>query len=286
MLNFYPDTNGRNKFIRELLKKFPFIKREEIGRSMKGRSICAYSLGNKCNRIIMVGGVHGSEYLTINLLLRFLWDLCLSYKSGDTVAGIKMKRFLNRRGVTIVPVLNPDGTEISINGKSCKNCHNPIYWQANACGVDINHNFPANWDIIHEREIKAGITAPACTRYGGKSPANQRETIAIMNYCIKNNFERCYAFHSQGREIYYEFGENTPKESLAMARLLSKTSGYTISAPSEIADGAGLKDWFIERFRKPGFTFEIGKGKNPLPLEDFPDEYSRLLKTLCMCVII
>lgn len=286
MLNFYPDTNGRNRFLRELERNFPFLQKEKIGNSMTGNPVYSYTLGNKCNRILMVGGVHGSEYLTINLLLSFLWDLCLSYKWGAAVSGLKMKRFLQARGISVVPVLNPDGTEISINGKNSPICQDHTHWQANACGVDINHNFPANWDIIHQREIKAGITGPACTRYGGKTPANQSETIAIMNYCIKNDFERCYAFHSQGREIYYEFGCNTPKESPAMARSLSKTCGYTISAPPEIADGAGLKDWFIERFRKPAFTFEIGKGRNPLPLKDFPEEYTRLLKTLCLCVII
>ncbi len=278
MFNVFPTENARQKFSEKLQGTFPFLKREVMGTTAKNRPIDCYTLGNPRSRIIMVGGVHGSEYLTINLLLQFLYDLCLSYSLSTCVAGMKMKRFLHRRGVSIVPVLNPDGTEISLR-KSIK-------WQANACGVDINHNFPAKWEIIHKRERAMGITAPCSTRYGGKTPANQRETIAIMNYCIKNNFQRCYAFHSQGRELYYSFGEHTPKESPTMARLLSKTSGYTISAPTEIADGAGLKDWFIEKFQKPAFTFEIGKGENPLPLTDFKREYGILQKTLCMCLII
>jgi len=43
-----------------------------------------------------------------------------------------------------------------------------------------------------------------------------------------------------------------------------------------LAVGGGFKDWFIEEFKKPGFTIEIGKGKNPLPIENFDDIYFKL----------
>ncbi|MGN1132415.1 MAG: gamma-D-glutamyl-meso-diaminopimelate peptidase, partial [Ruminococcus sp.] len=65
-----------------------------------------------------------------------------------------------------------------------------------------------------------------------------------------------------------------------------KTSGYTLSAPPDIADGGGLKDWFIQRFHRPGFTFEIGMGINPLPLSDLEVEYKILQKALCLAVIV
>ena len=36
---------------------------------------------------------------------------------------------------------------------------------------------------------------------------------------------------------------------------------------------AGYKDWFIQRYRKPGFTIEVGNGISPLPLDDFDGMY-------------
>jgi g-D-glutamyl-meso-diaminopimelate peptidase len=36
--------------------------------------------------------------------------------------------------------------------------------------------------------------------------------------------------------------------------------------PEAQAASGGYKDWFIERFRKPGFTIECGQGENPLPI--------------------
>lgn len=36
----------------------------------------------------------------------------------------------------------------------------------------------------------------------------------------------------------------------------------------------GYKDWFLQDFRRPGFTIEAGSGENPLPLSQFPDIWS------------
>ena len=42
---------------------------------------------------------------------------------------------------------------------------------------------------------------------------------------------------------------------------------------------------FIEKFNKPAFTIEIGKGKNPLPINDFPSIYKKLEKMLVFSII-
>ncbi|SIF32539.1 Gamma-D-glutamyl-L-diamino acid endopeptidase 1 [Mycobacteroides abscessus subsp. abscessus] len=40
---------------------------------------------------------------------------------------------------------------------------------------------------------------------------------------------------------------------------------------------AGYKDWFIKEFQRPGFTIELGKGINPLPLSQFDEIYEETL---------
>ena len=37
------------------------------------------------------------------------------------------------------------------------------------------------------------------------------------------------------------------------------------------------KDWFIQEFRKPGFTIELGLGVNPLPISQFDEIYRESL---------
>ena len=58
-----------------------------------------------------------------------------------------------------------------------------------------------------------------------------------------------------------------------MGREFARLSGYTLADTPYNSAFAGYKDWFIQRFRRPGYTIEAGKGENPLPLTDFPQIY-------------
>ncbi len=91
--------------------------------------------------------------------------------------------------------------------------------------------------------------------------------------CRQRNPSRVLALHSQGREIYWDFGQHTPRESLPLAQKMSVVSGYRVASPEPMATGGGFKDWFISRFHRCGFTVEMGLGQNPLPLRDFEAEY-------------
>ena len=48
---------------------------------------------------------------------------------------------------------------------------------------------------------------------------------------------------------------------------------FLVAHPEDIAVGGGFKDWFIEKFHRPAFTLEIGKGVNPLSPDVFDTEY-------------
>jgi g-D-glutamyl-meso-diaminopimelate peptidase len=65
-----------------------------------------------------------------------------------------------------------------------------------------------------------------------------------------------------------------------MAETLAKSCGYKVSKPEAIASYGGFKDWFIEVYGRPGFTVEIGKGKNPLPVGDFESNYLKCRKLM------
>ncbi len=198
-----------------------------------------------------------------------------------------------RAGMTIVPMVNPDGVEISVNGVQTAGLRSEFVsecliksglphkkWQANARGIDINHNFDAGFKKVKENERRIGIVAPSPTRYGGEYPESERESAALCELCRQNNYKIACALHTQGREIYYDYGENTPSNSLDIAKELSRLSGYEVSHPQGVAVGGGFKDWFIENFRRPAFTLEIGKGANPLPPSAFDSEYPVVSKML------
>lgn len=290
-----PTDNFRQETMNNLCRRFSFLKKEIYGASLCGRPLEAYFIGNPQNLSLLCAGVHGCEYLTVLTLMNFTKDLCRTVESGGTAGGFYMGRFLSRRGVCIIPCVNPDGNEIAV----CKNADigkyrqlvdsitdKPQLWKANAAGVDLNHNFNAGWKELKQLEIASGITSPASTRYGGESPESEPESRCLANFCRSISLGKAFAFHSQGREIYCDFGDSTPKRSFEIAEILANSSGYTVSRPDAIATGGGFKDWIIEELKKPAMTIEIGLGENPLPLCDFEPEYNRIFEMLCFCCVL
>lgn len=293
--NKIPTENIRKKIIDEICHKFPFVHNQIIGNSVCGRAINALSIGNDKTGVLWVSAHHGLEWLTTLLVLRFLNDICEKINNNENICGINIKKSFNRRGLVIVPCLNPDGIEIAVNGFDSALKSSPILalmdetlskvWQSNAHGVDLNHNYDAGWNELHNLETIHGINGPSHTRYGGKFPESEPETRSLTMFCQKNNFEYAIAFHSQGEEIYWNYGNNTPKISERFAKIFALMSGYIVSRPEGLAVGGGFKDWFIEKFRKPAYTIEIGKGKNPLPVESFENIYAKIKNALYMSAL-
>ena len=87
----------------------------------------------------------------------------------------------------------------------------------------------------------------------------------------RENFDRVVALHTQGHEFYWGYNGHEPQLSAIMAReFMMKTSYASIQY---VDSHAGFKDWFIQEYKRPGFTLELGKGVNPLPLSQFKTIY-------------
>lgn len=279
-----------------LQKKYDFLKSETIGKSLCKREIIGLKIGNTENMVLFACAFHGMEWLTSLILLRFFDVLCGYIHGREKLFGIDLGERIKKRGIYVVPCVNPDGVEISLKGAGAsykfkdiidKACgENTFDWQANARGVDINHNFDADWIKLHQLERLSGICGPSKTRYGGKYPESEPETRAITQICRKIKFDYAVAFHSQGEEIYWKYGESIPENSEKLADIFALTSSYILSEPEGLACGGGFKDWFITEFNKPAFTVEIGKGKNPLSLWDLNTIYGKVEKMLFTMVLI
>lgn len=289
------DRQTRDSIISGLLLDYPFLSKTMIGESRCGRPIEMLTVGAYRPQVLLCGGFHGMEWLTSTLLLRFLRDVCAEIADGGTMYGISPRAILNQRGLAVIPCVNPDGVEIQLHGSECayeysdtvESCGGDTsHWQANAAGVDINHNFDAGWQALHNLEQSSGITAPSPTRYGGEYPESEPESRCLASYCRAADISHALAFHSQGEEIYYSFGEHTSIRAREMGERLSLASGYALSEPSGLAVGGGFKDWFIEKLRRPAFTVEVGKGENPLPPSMLDDIYNRLREMMVISLTL
>lgn len=272
------DSQRVTREAQQLASRYEICRLSEIGKSWCGRSISMLQIGKGSRPVLYAGAFHGMEWITAPLLLHFCRRLCQAWESGLTVYRLPIRPLLEEITLFCIPMVNPDGVEICLHGPASageyaaaiKKSGQQARWQANARGVDINHNFDAGWKKLRQLEIESGITGPGPTRYGGDFPGSERETTALISLCRQVPFSLVMAFHSQGEEIYWQYGEHTPAISHTLANTFSMVSGYRVAHPDPIASMGGFKDWFIETFHHPGFTIEVGKGRNPLPFGQLP----------------
>lgn len=290
-----PDYAALCRELAFLKKRYPFIKCGSIGKSVLGKELFTLEFGSSDNKVLYAAAFHGMEWITTLLLLNFARDLCYAMENHTSIAGIPVYRSLLTHGICLIPCVNPDGVDIMLHGPEAAGCYAPLVqeasggytgaWQANARGVDLNHNFNAGWCALKRLENAAGITEPAPTRYGGAAPESEPESFAIASFCRRVCFRHATAFHSQGEEIYYDYGVHTPKASRAMAEKMAELSGYRVSRPEGLASMGGFKDWFIDCLHRPAFTVEVGMGQNPLPAADIESIYPRLQAMLMSMIL-
>ncbi len=286
----------RNKIIEKLCEKYGFIRKSIIGKSCAGNDIKALKIGRAKEYCLMAAAFHGSERITSNILLMFIENLCKAIATDGYISGLKARRALVGRGIIFVPCVNPDGCDISLLGAKvlgtkavhiARLCNNDFtHWNANLRGVDINHNFNADWYELRAKEKDAGIYCPGPTRFGGYRPESEPETVALTSLCRKCEIRHVVALHSQGEVIYWNYGEKTIPRSRRMAEIMATSSGYALDVPTSLASGGGFKDWFISEFSRPGFTVELGKGKNPLPIEETEKIYKQVEEMLMLTCIM
>ena len=290
------DYNLLIKNINLLCQRYPFLRKKSIGKSVMGRDIISLTLGQTDSYCLFCAATHGSEHITSNVIMMWLEDLCSAIAERKVFCGLKMAETISERGIIVVPSVNPDGCEISINGKNAcgeyikeinRMCKGDFSrFNANIRGVDINHNFDAGWEELKKKEEGMGIHFPSASRFGGYKKMSEPETLALVNLCSSENIRHAVSLHSQGRVIYWNYGNNKPKHSRQMAEIMAKTSGYALDVAFGIADGGGFKDWFIKEFNRPAFTVELGCGENPLPIETAKDIYEEVKKMFAITAVL
>lgn len=261
-----------------LAKKYS-LEIKSIGASLLGRQLWTVRLGQGTKSIYLSGAYHGNEWLTAAVLLHFINAYLEALEKGALFWGVNLAQLSTQVSLWITPMVNPDGVTLvreGLNGIPNQyrstlwrwnyGNNNFRYWKANIRGVDLNRQFQADW---HKAYLN-GPKLPAPKYFAGESPESEPESRAVAQFTRKLLPEMVIAYHSQGEVIYWNYKKKAPPTARRIARELSRLSGYTLigSNPQEAGSG-GFKDWFIDHYQRPGFTIEIGRGINPLPLQQF-----------------
>ncbi len=292
--------------LQQLQAQYPLVHTEPIGVSVTGRKIWSVRIGDGPRRVHYNAACHANEWITTPLLMTFLEDYAQSINENALLNERSGPELRQLTTLFAVPMANPDGVELVQHGAASfpsmgeqllawnGGCDAFSQWKSNIRGVDLNDQYPAGWEVERQRRAAgsdeagaAGLLlplAPASTPgprdYGGHAPLTEPESVALAAYTWLHRFDLVMSLHSQGREIYWNYRDYEPPEALELAERLAAQSGYRAVKLSD--SDAGYKDWFIQEFRRPGFTVEIGYGVNPLPIEQFQALYQEVLPILEM----
>ena len=283
-----PITSERNtQLIQALARQYPIISVRRFGTTAFGRPLWAMTIGSGDRKVIYSAAHHANEWITAYVLLKFAEELAAAITSGGSVYGVPAST-LAKTEITIVPLVDPDGVDLvtgaiapgsveyelaRILGDNYPDIPFPNGWKANLMGVDLNLQYPAGWLRAREIKFSQGFTRPGPRDYVGRAPLNQLESRALAELTEEIDPALVLAYHTQGKVIYWQFQDIEVPGAEALARDFARTSGYALEEVPEMSANAGYKDWFIQYFRRPGFTIEVGAGESPLPLTQFEEIY-------------
>jgi predicted deacylase len=197
-----------------------------IGYSVQGRPISAIRFGSGPKHVLIVAGIHGSEY------------------GYDVARKLVVYLLANPQAV-------PAGTQLDVIGLA--NPDGRALWRrGNANGVDLNRNFPArNWRRIRKR----GATS-------GSAPGSEPETQVIMRFMEAGGYSRVISLHSRGPLVDYDGpGAWTLARRIARASRmpivrLARTGHYYGS----------MGNWVPQHYRIPIITIELKNRSLPYRL--------------------
>ena len=286
-MNFiFPESKAaRQSSFEELAQKYKDIDIFSLGKSILGEDINCVRIGRGNKNIISVAAHHGMEYISAAALFDVILKFAENLTRSRTYYEVNLSFLLQNFTFWFVPCLNPDGVDLAISGAM----PNPLYdrqirmngsldfssWQANARGVDLNHNYDFRFFEYKRIEEEQGIL-PGKTRYSGEYPESEPETAALLKLIRTISPELIISLHTQGEEVF--FRPRKSKKAFRLAKTAAEILDYKLSAPEGLADYGGLSDFAGEVLGIPSLTIELGKGENPLPKSQLPAIAERLLK--------
>lgn len=277
-INLYESINFSkcvNKAIYDLKrhnKKILLIN--QIGSSVQGIPILSVSLGCGSTKILINATHHAREAINTILVLDQIKYILNLYKMNLSIDGMSIRKLLNYVTFVFVPLVNPDGADLVLNGicsvsnhyKNMSHLQEKYFssWKSNIRGVDLNRNYPTKYpsdDMINFPGVKG---------YPGPYSFSEPETYALKCLTEKYLFDGTISYHSSGEEIYWEYNQDEIERcrDLEIVNKISKVTGYNLIEEERPNIGSGYKDWFVENYKKPGLTIEVSPyvGERKVPI--------------------
>ncbi len=269
--------------LNSLKATYPKMQMDVLGNTIDGRQLYHVVVGNPSapHKILVHGGIHAREYISSQLVMREIVALLEMQQNNLLYHGQSVATLLQNTCIHFVPMVNPDGITLVQGGVDALNTQAvktmvmsmaaqdqvtdlATYlrkWKNNINGVNLNRNFDAFW-----QEATPKVEHPSNMFYKGTGPESEVESKALANLCRQLRPDYTISYHTQGRVIYWYFGEtgNYKAKGQYLANVVHQNTGYTISNTWSQTDAAGFKDWAVQKLDIPSVTIELGRGTSPV----------------------
>lgn len=264
-----------NKIYNLLMEQIEELKKNTkyfvYGKSELGEDLVAFELGEGDRTILVQGSIHAREYINSFLLISIIKYL---------------KNFTLNGRVIIIPLSNPDGVRICLEGAGfiknkekrelveniLSNSNQKLY-KANANGVDLNVNFDAKWG----EGASNTKDSPSSENYIGPYPNSESEVKALIDLTIKESPFLTLSYHSKGNVVYYGFEGQKGNTLLYEKKYLDVIVSTTNYTPIYTRNSTGgYKDYCLYVLGILSFTIETGKDylSHPIGLENLDNIFN------------
>ncbi len=281
--------------LRGLLVRYPFLTSEVIARTQSGRPVWMLRMGRGDRTALYNAAHHANEWITTPVVLRFLEQYCAAYVARGEIFGRSAQTLFERTTLYLAPMVNPDGVDL-VTGAAREgevaaaralaaaypDIPFPDGWKANLAGVDLNLQYPAEWEQARQIKFSQGYTQPGPRDFVGDAPLSQPESASLHRFTESVSPNLTLSYHTQGKVIYWRFLDYDPPRAEQIGRQFQQVSGYALEDTPYASSFAGYKDWLIQQYNSPGYTIECGEGENPLPLAQFDEIYASNLGILTL----
>jgi hypothetical protein len=257
---WWPNDETEHR-LQTLAERYPQIVRmQEFGTTIRGRFIRGLVAGNPVKLVALIGAIHPGESgpeLIVPALERVLDD---------------HPEVLEQVGVAILPSVCIDQREKMVEG-------NPWYLRKNFNEVDLNRNFPAEWENV-EYTYELVTSDPDAATYRGATPSSEPETRAVMNFIEQTKPICVFSYHCLAGICGPNFlttksaAENGEFKGLCEKYATPFQNGFYGNAEKEVniqfaCTSGSLTSWLYQKWNIPGFDLEWeGDEKSKISLTD------------------
>lgn len=194
------------------------VQIQSIGKTSKtARELWIIRITDRANetepgepKVKLTANIHGNERVGGELLLYLIIHLTENYGKDERIT-----RLVDSTDIYIVPFVNPDGTEVALEGQCSSNVGHH-----NGNDVDLDSDFPSQYEsgdvaagrkrksFVEDTEREGGGAEPR--RLGGDAgvEGRQSETEALMTWIRMNKFVLSASIHGGNVRVVYPYDDS------------------------------------------------------------------------------